>query len=684
MPDPVITPIIILLIAVLIMAIRFVYMRRQVVVARMLLEAADATLTGFVIFSHTGIFEYANKRAMGMIPILNRNNPIKHNFKSFLDYLYDHAQTFDESVEHALIKVDPGAENFSFREFVSFNDGRYYLVNMRKVKNERVVFLLNDVSESKLREENIRRLHKHNHQLLQAIEASTCGIVVSDPKQHENPIIFVNDTLSAFMGVEPAEFLKEGWPVLIALLQEGSVQSALHAAIATGENVEFDFRREVDQGELWFALKFNVVINEEGTPDYHVCVLTDITLLKQRENELFQAQKLEALGQLAAGMAHDFNNILSVVEGYTLMARKIIHTDPDKAVDYADKISASAKRGAGLTQKMLTFSRHKVISKNIVNLPVVLEESRAFLEPFLDSGVRFELILPKEDIHIMATADAIGQVLVNLCINSRDAMLQGGLMQIKLSQLPVSKISREAQRNFNCRNVARISVTDSGIGMNNKTLERIFDPFFTTKAQGKGTGLGLSVVYGLVREMGGVIEVNSAPGRGTEMIVYLPATDQKPLESIIAEHKNKGALSLKGHTIMLVEDEPDLLYAVANILESYGLSVIAASCGDEALFLQDHHDGEIDVLLTDVIMPGMNGVKLAELFCALRPESRVMFMSGYPASGDMAPVELPGDALFIAKPVDYNNMVKVLCEVIAGENISKIRNGHGGDIQMWV
>lgn len=648
-----------------------------------ILDAAESTEAGFIIFDERGGLEYVNPVAREAIPLLRAPQETP-SLSAFLAYIQDNSQAVDQSLQEALIQSDKDAQNFSFREFLSFEPNRIFLIKMSKIKGRRVLFVVSDVSKSKYREESFLKLHEHNHQLLQAIEASTCGIIVSDPNQSQNPVIFVNDALCEFLNLPQAAIIAGSWDIILNALDTQSARETLLLATLNGTAEEIETQITHNDVVRSFAVKFNPVEDDIGTLDLYVCVFTDITLLKQRENEIIQSQKLEALGQLAAGIAHDFNNVLSIVDGYSVMAEKSIPDEPEKAKSYLQKISASAKRGAGLTQKMLTFSRHKVISKNVINLTDVLAENRAFLMPLLDAGIRFEMRPPPEPIAVKTTADAMGQVLMNLCINARDAMPKGGLLIIEARRIDAATLPEKILTKLDAPDIVRLGVTDTGTGMDAKTRERIFDPFFTTKAQGKGTGLGLSVVYGLVKEMGGVIDVVSELGRGTEIAIYLPISTEQPTKMVMADSNDPSKIRLEGYTALVVEDEPDLLHAVCAILEGFGLKTIPASCGNEALVRQDEIEGDIDLMLTDVMMPGINGVKLAELMASLRPDMKVMFMSGYPASGDMAPIEIPKDAVFAAKPVNYDKLACLLRDMLEQEKLTKIKVDDKNLMQLWV
>ena len=365
---------------------------------------------------------------------------------------------------------------------------------------------------------------------------------------------------------------------------------------------------------------------------------------------MFQAQKLEALGQLAGGVAHDFNNILSIVDGYARMAEKYAEKGDETLLNYLDRIRQASKRGAGLTKQLLLFGRHKMTENMVIDLPRLIQEQKQLMEPLLSNSIKLVIDVEK-GLFVECIPDGLAQILMNLVINSRDAMPDGGMIKIIAKKEDPETIL--------------LSVIDTGTGLDPKIADKIFDPFFTTKEQGKGTGLGLSMVYGLVQDMKGVIQVESVPGEGTSMNIYLPFSKKGVIKEMT---EADGTIRFEGYTALVAEDEPDLLLIVCRFLEDAGMKVIAAANGAEALVRQDDYEGEIDFLLTDVVMPELNGLKLAELVQAVREDIKVVFMSGFPANGTLAQVDIPDDAILLAKPVAFEKLAAVLKSLLDEES----------------
>lgn len=422
----------------------------------------------------------------------------------------------------------------------------------------------------------------------------------------------------------------------------------------------YDFEAQTPDGPIWTRFHF---IPHREDQKYCLIVIEDTTESKMFEKQSLQSQKLEALGQLAGGVAHDFNNILSIIDGYAYMIRKLGKHDTD-IESYVERLMQAVKRGSALTSQLLTFGRHKIVKDSVIDLGQLVREQEALLRPLMDASVSLSLHA-EDNIYIDAQDDQICQILLNLCVNARDAITDNGsvLIETKLED-----------------NKACLRVTDTGCGMTHDVKEKIFDPFFSTKEE--GTGLGLSMVYGLVRELEGTIDVNSAPGKGTSFTLHFPLSRKTP--TLKDTQEGSGArVMLKGYTALIAEDEPDLLELVSGMVEDMGVHVLRANNGSEALVLQEMYDGRIDFLLTDVIMPDLNGVKLAEMFETARPSARVMFMSGYPEeSGQMSRASLPDGAFLVSKPVNYDKLGHVLKLMVKDQNNDKSK-GFKPPIDHW-
>lgn len=366
-----------------------------------------------------------------------------------------------------------------------------------------------------------------------------------------------------------------------------------------------------------------------------------------------QAHRMEALGHLACGISHDVNNILSIVDGYCKMAKKSLPPDCVEA-GYMDHISKAVERGVALTGRLLTFGRHKMHHEKTIDLGQIIKDQKPLISALMGASIELSITADK-DIYVDVSPDNLCHILLNLCINARDAMTKGGCLNIS-----IKKIDR-----FH----AAIEVKDTGCGMSEDVRQRIFNPFFTTKDGGVGTGLGLSMAYSFVKDMNGMIDVVSTEGVGTTIRIVLPISKKLPHDDS-KTHLCQNDISLTGVTAMVVEDEPELLEIVSNMMEEIGVRVIRACNGDEALLLQEEYEGKIDFLLTDVAMPELNGIRLAELFSACRPDSKIMFMSGCPVSGKMTRVSIPDGAYLMSKPINSRDLTAVIRNLLMAENDS--------------
>ena len=640
--------------------------RRATADLKLLELASDAAGNGLVFFDKKGQFVYANTRAESFMPDLlvregHDNAEGKAALSDFLDYFYDHAVEYDESLANTLGRSAEGRERFGFREVIKTNDDRLCLVEAEKTSRGDTVLILTDFGDIKDQEDRLLRLNQFNYELNQAIEAATNGIIITRPQVKGTHIaVFVNEAFCEVFGLKHDQIVGRDMTDIFAKIEDKEAIKELYRIDEEKKTgtVELRFKNDGETERL-YDLKMTPVRDYAGNLDLFVGILNDTTELKMREAESSRAQKLEALGQLSAGVAHDFNNVLSIIDGYTRLSAKGVKDDP-KISEYLERIHIASQRGAGLIKQMLTFSRHEIVQNTVINLGEVVKEQETLLLPLLDASIKFKVLVDTEEMHVECPPDNITQILMNLVVNARDAMPHGGTLLVESrvvpdDTLPAALSGKGAAQTYTC-----LSVSDTGIGIEEDILNRIFDPFFTTKDQGQGTGLGLSMVYGLVKQIGGIIDVDSVVGRGATISIYLPLTDKKPNKYISGSVDDLISIRFDGYTALVAEDETDLRDIVGNMLSDLGMNVLTAKDGHEALAVQDDYEGQIDLLLTDVVMPELNGVELADLMGALRPDITVIFMSGYPAAGQDARVDIPEHAVFIAKPIQYNDLVKLI------------------------
>ncbi|MFN7916296.1 MAG: ATP-binding protein [Vicinamibacterales bacterium] len=360
-----------------------------------------------------------------------------------------------------------------------------------------------------------------------------------------------------------------------------------------------------------------------------------------------QLQKMEAVGLLAGGVAHDFNNVLTAIGGCCELLRGVRMNA--EGLGYVDEIARACDRAARLTRQLLTFSRHQVAQPEVIDLDAAVDELQKMLRRLIGEHIRLVVVRAGEPCYVYADRGQLEQVVVNLSVNARDAMPDGGMLSIEVRKAS----TRERPANWSAVGSEHVLliVNDTGAGMDESVRSHLFEPFFTTKAPGKGTGLGLSTVYGIVRQSQGAVEVSSAPGQGSTFRIHFPLATRTPLA-----RAPRTATADSGHeTILLVEDDMAVRVLTARLLRGLGYQVLEASNGEAALRLSASHSGPVDLLLTDVIMPGVNGCRLADELSRQRPGIGVLFMSGYTDGEVERSGRSPSDALLL-KPFSRDGL----------------------------
>lgn len=367
-----------------------------------------------------------------------------------------------------------------------------------------------------------------------------------------------------------------------------------------------------------------LIHNKETGVDRLIYSGKDISQRRELEEQLRQSQKMEAVGRLAGGVAHDFNNLLTVILGYTqLLLADLDASDP--IAESITEIDDAAVRAEALTQQLLTFSRRQIMEPKVIDLNKLLSEMVKMLHALMGEDIELITRLPEGLDPIRADPHHLEQVIMNLVVNAREAMPEGGRLVLETNHAEISNDNRQKNENIQSGRYVLISVSDNGRGMDRETRSKIFEPFFTTKEG--GTGLGLATVYGIVRQSGGYIGVESKPEKGSVFTIYLPvakADSKKKLKPDETHTKIEGA-----ETILVVEDQHDVRQLICRSLRRYGYTILDAPAGDEALRLAERYKGEIDLVLTDVVMPKMSGRQLAEELSARYPALKILYMTGY-------------------------------------------------------
>ncbi|MBI5073901.1 MAG: PAS domain S-box protein [Nitrospirae bacterium] len=392
-------------------------------------------------------------------------------------------------------------------------------------------------------------------------------------------------------------------------------------------------------------------------------VVRDISESKKLEDQLRQAQKMEAIGQLAGGIAHDFNNILSAIMGYGhLLLMKMADNDPLR--NYVDQTLEASERAATLTHSLLAFSRKQTISLKLINMNELVKRFEKFLLRLIREDIEFKTVCADEDITVMADTGQIEQVLMNLVANARDAMPDAGKLTIRTGRVHIEDEFMKIDGHGKAGEYALITVSDTGIGMDEKTREKIFEPFFTTKEQGKGTGLGLAMVYGIVKQHDGYVTAYSEPGQGTTFKIYLPFV--RPHAGVEITEERKEAAPVRGgtETVLVAEDDEALRKLASTVMGQFGYTVIEAVDGEDAVLKFMENRDRIQLIILDAIMPKKNGKQVYDEISSLSPRIKTLFTSGYTADVISPKGVLEKDMHFILKPVSPIDLLKKVREIL--------------------
>jgi two-component system, cell cycle sensor histidine kinase and response regulator CckA len=468
-------------------------------------------------------------------------------------------------------------------------------------------------------------------------------------------------------------------PALITMLGYGSVEDLLqldvrrevfvnpqeldrladdYRRVGSLNGVEVQWKRK-DGRAIIVRLSGCASISTDEPEEVLELIAEDITDRRQLEEQLRQAQKMDAVGRLAGGVAHDFNNLLMVINGYTEVLLEQL--EQGSAVHHkVQSIQQAADRAATLTRQLLAFSRKQLLELKVVDVNTVVEDMERLLRPLIGENIELVTRLSSDTGHTRADAGQLEQVIMNLVVNAKDSMPDGGKLTLQSSDVTIREFSEH--RFIAPGRYAVISVADTGLGMDKETQSRIFEPFFTTKEKGKGTGLGLSTVYGIVKQSSGYVFAQSEPGKGTTFHVYLPRVEDSAEESSPAKTQQNDAGGCE--TVLLVEDEESVRELVRVTLVSRGYNVLEAENGEAGLRTAEEFKDTIDILITDVVMPGIGGRELAKKLMAIRPGISVLYLSGYTEDTVVTQGALVPGTAFLQKPFTLQNLAKKVREVL--------------------
>jgi len=534
--------------------------------------------------------------------------------------------------------------------------------------------IFRDITERKQAEE---ALQNSEERLAGAVEGNSIATLLIDSN---HIITHWNKACEKLTGISAAEIVgtQKAWSAFYA--EERSLLADLIVDEATEKEIIRYYEGRYNKSNLikgayegenflpamgekgkWLFVTASPLKNYHGTVIGAIATIQDITERKNEQQQLRQSQKMEAIGTLAGGIAHDFNNLLTVIIGNAQLA--LMNVIGDESIrEGIEEIKKAGDKATSLTRQLLAFSRKQIIRPEIMDLNIEINETEKMLKRMIGEDIEFQTVLEPELWKVYADSGQIGQIIMNMVVNARDAMSQGGMLTIETANADLNE-NYFRERGIHEKkpgHYVMLAVSDTGIGMDKETLKHIFEPFFTTKEVGKGTGLGLSTVYGIVKQNNGFIWAYSEPGKGTTFKTYLPKVDAEPEEKEQTSVDDPGG----SETVLIVEDNDSLRKFAKEVLLQHGYRVLDAENGEDALKVCKEYDGQIDLMITDVVMPKMGGREAADRLQPLYPQMKVIYMSGYTDNAIVRHGILKPGLNFLEKPFTPESLARKVREAL--------------------
>jgi PAS domain S-box-containing protein len=536
-----------------------------------------------------------------------------------------------------------------------------YSANMRfgEKEKELLTFVSQNLASAIVAKRHAEALRRSEARYRSLVESAAYGIYRSNV---EGKFLDVNPALVALLGYSSAEEVLALDPMRdVFVVREDALKvGQAFRAGRQGDGVEVRWKRKRGNPITVRLSGRSVPQAGNGTEVLEV-MAEDVTERRALEEQFRQAQKMEAVGRLAGGIAHDFNNLLMVISGYTeVLLEKTPHESP--LYPKMEAVQQATDRASSLTHQLLAFSRKQLVELKVVDVNTIVQDMERLLRPLIGETIDLRTQLASNLGWARADAGQIEQVLMNLVVNAKDAMPNGGTITLRSANV---RLDDEARREYGSIRPGRyvlLSVSDTGCGMDPETRSRIFEPFFTTKEKGKGTGLGLSTVYGIIKQISGYVFVQTEPGQGSTFTIYLPLVEEAA--ELAPQPLDDKAVNGGGETILLAEDEESVRQLVSETLTAKGYRVLEAERGEVALRIAAETKESIQMLITDVVMPGLGGRELAQKLCSADPQLKVLFLSGYTEDAIIHQGVLEPGLAFLQKPFTLQMLVRKVQETL--------------------
>jgi PAS domain S-box-containing protein len=624
--------------------------------------AMDSSVDGITILNEKGIHIYANTAFAQMLCLEGPEQIVGHPWRSV--FALQAIGRLEPQIRASLAQTSKWSSSL----LISRPDGRSLAVefSITAMPDGSIACVCRDLSQRNEAEKARAEAETKYRMLVEHVNAITYIAEIGINGQW----FYVSPQVEAILGYTPDEWLaiSSDWDKLIHPDDLSAVVAAEEAS-KNGLPFQAEFRlRRKDGREVWLN---DTAVVVQGSNSHPVMegIMVDITDRKHLETQLQQSRKMEAVGRLAGGIAHDFNNLLTIITGYTDLALSRASIPLEIRADI-ERIDNAAGRAAALVRQLLAFSRKQVLQPKTIDLNVVVLNLDKLLRRLMDDNIEMITRTQESVGKVKADPAQIEQVIMNLVVNARDAMPQGGRILLETSNVDLDASYADEHVTVKPGRYVMLAVSDGGIGMSQDTIAHIFEPFYTTKASGSGTGLGLSTVYGIVKQSGGYIWVYSEPGKGSTFKVYLPRVEDSiepsPTPQLPTQQTQRGT-----ETILLVEDEEAVRELIRTVLTEHGYDVIPARDPQHAIKIASSHNREIHMMLTDVVMPGMSGRELATKVTAARPAIRVLFMSGYTDNVITTGGMLEKGIAFLQKPFSPTTLARKVREVLTPTSTSK-------------